>query len=70
MTKTFGAILIVLGILMLAWGGITYTQREKVIDLGPIEATREKKKHIPLSPVAGIAAVAAGVGLVVTSKKD
>jgi hypothetical protein len=40
--KTLGIILIVLGLVGLAWGGFTYTTREKVVDIGPIEATREK----------------------------
>ena len=46
-----GIILIVIGIIALAWGGITYTKREKVLDLGPIQATAEKQKTIPFPPV-------------------
>ena len=60
-----GAILIVLGLAALAYQGITYTSREKVIDIGPLEATAERQKTIPLPPIMGIAAVAAGVALVV-----
>ncbi len=45
-----GIILIVIGILALVYGGITYTKREKVLDLGPIQATAEKQKTIPLPP--------------------
>ena len=42
MNKTLGIILIALGLFGLAWGGFTYTTREKVVDIGPIHATREK----------------------------
>ena len=55
--KLIGLALIVAGVLALALGGIRYTTREKVLDLGPIEATTEKHKMIPLSPIVGIAAV-------------
>jgi hypothetical protein len=59
-----GVVLIVLGIIGLAYQGITYTTREKVIDLGPLKASVEKQKTIPLPPVLGGAAVVAGVFLV------
>ena len=48
-----GIILIVIGIIALAYGGITYTKREKVLDLGPIQATAEKQKTIPFPPGIG-----------------
>ena len=60
-----GAVLIVLGLAALAYQGITYTSREKVIDIGPLEATAERQKTIPLPPIMGIVAVAAGVALVI-----
>jgi hypothetical protein len=59
-----GIVLIILGILALAYQGITYTSREKVIDLGPLKASVEKEKTIPLPPVLGGLAIAAGVFLV------
>jgi hypothetical protein len=59
-----GVILIVLGIVALAYQGITYTTREKVIDLGPLKASVEKEKTIPLPPILGGLAIAAGVFLV------
>jgi len=68
MQKALGAILIVLGLIGLAWGGFTYTTKEKVVDLGPIEATREKSHSVPLPPLAGAAALIGGVALVATSK--
>jgi len=59
--RTIGVILIVLGLVALAYQGISYTTREKVVDLGPIEASKETKKTIPLPPILGIVAVAGGV---------
>jgi hypothetical protein len=60
-----GLVLIVLGLAALAYQGVTYTTREKVLDIGPIHATAEREKTVPLRPVLGIVAVAAGVVLVV-----
>jgi drug/metabolite transporter (DMT)-like permease len=62
--KTLGVILIVLGVVGLAWGGFTYTTREKIIDIGPIQATQEKKHVVPLPPIAGALALIGGVILV------
>jgi hypothetical protein len=59
----------VFGVVALAMGGISYTTREKVVDLGPIEATAERDRNVPLSPIAGIAAVAGGVALVVVGAR-
>ncbi len=70
MNKTLGVILIVLGLAGLAWGGFTYTTREKVIDIGPIHATREETHNVPLPPIAGALALIGGVVLLVTGKKD
>jgi hypothetical protein len=64
-----GLMLIVIGVLALAYQGITYTTRETVIDLGPLKASVEKQKTLPLPPVLGAVALAAGVILVVVGKK-
>jgi hypothetical protein len=64
-----GIVLIVFGIFVLASEGISYTKTEKVLDIGPIEATAKRHKTIPISPVAGGAAVAAGIVLVVMGSK-
>jgi hypothetical protein len=66
-----GIILIVIGIASFAYQGITYTTREKVVDLGPIQVTADKTKTLPLPPiVGGIALVGGIVLLVVGSKKS
>jgi uncharacterized membrane protein len=59
-----GIALIVLGVLALAYQGITYTTREKVIDLGPLQASIDKKKSISLPPIVGALALAGGVVMV------
>jgi hypothetical protein len=64
-----GIALIVLGIVAFAYQGITYTSREKIIDIGPIQATAETKKTIPLSPLLGGVALASGIVLVVVGAR-
>jgi hypothetical protein len=61
--------LIVLGALALAYQGINYTSRETVIDIGPIQATADREKTLPLSPLLGVAVLAAGVGLLVVGMR-
>jgi hypothetical protein len=67
--RTLGMILVVLGLFGLAWGGFTYTTREKVVDIGPIHATREKSHNVPLPPIAGAMALIGGVVLLVAGRK-
>ena len=64
-----GIALIIVGVLALAYQGITYTTREKVIDLGPLKASVDKKKTIPLPPIVGALALAGGVVLVVVGAR-
>jgi hypothetical protein len=65
-----GILLIVLGAFTFAYQGITYTKREKIVDIGPIEATKETHKTIPLPPVLGGLALAGGIGLVVMGNRN
>ena len=60
-----GAVLIVFGLAALAYQGITYTSRETVLDIGPIHATADQQKTVPLPPIVGGTAVIAGVLLLV-----
>jgi hypothetical protein len=59
-----GVVLIIIGVAALAYQGITYTSREKVLDVGPIEATAEKEKTIPIPPIIGGVALAGGLLMV------
>jgi hypothetical protein len=68
--KTLGIILIALGLFGLAWGGLSYTTTEKVVDIGPIHATREKTHNIPLPPIAGAVALLGGVALLVAGRSE
>ena len=64
-----GYILIAIGVISLALGGISYTKREKVLDLGPLEATAERQKTLPLPPLLGGLALAGGVALVIAGSR-
>ena len=65
-----GIVLIVLGVIALAYQGITYTTRKKVLDIGPIQATKEEHKTIPLPPILGGLALVGGVVLLIAGSKD
>jgi uncharacterized membrane protein HdeD (DUF308 family) len=69
MNKAIGAILIVLGLVCLVWGGFTYKTREKVVDIGPIHATREETHNVPVAPVVGALALIGGIVLLVSGRK-
>jgi uncharacterized membrane protein len=64
-----GIVLIVLGIVAFTYQGITYTSREKIIDIGPFQATADTEKTIPLSPLLGGLALVGGIVLVVVGAK-
>jgi hypothetical protein len=67
--KLIGIILIVVGIAAFAYQGITYTTREKVVDLGPLQMTAEKTRTIPLPPIVGAVALVGGIVLLVTGSR-
>lgn len=67
--RVIAVLLIVLGLVALAYGGITMTTRDKVVDLGPVEITQEEKHRLPLPPIVGGVAVAAGIILLVAGTK-
>ena len=69
MLKTVGIILIVLGVVAFIFQGITYTTHKDVIDIGPIHATADTKKTIPLPPVLGGIALVGGIVLLVAGGK-
>ena len=69
MNRTLGFILIALGLFGLAWGGFTYKTSEKVLDIGPIHATREKTHNVPLPPIFGAVALIGGIVLLAIPKK-
>jgi UDP-N-acetylmuramyl pentapeptide phosphotransferase/UDP-N-acetylglucosamine-1-phosphate transferase len=60
-----GVILIVVGLIGLVWGGISWTEEKTVVDIGPIEARAEEQRTIPITPVVGGIALVAGIVLLV-----
>jgi uncharacterized membrane protein YidH (DUF202 family) len=69
MAKVIGVLLIAVGLVVAIGGGFWYKKREKIIDLGPIEATRTSERYFPVSPVIGVATMIAGVALVAVRKR-
>ena len=62
-------ILIAVGVVVFTYQGITYTTREKVVDLGPVQMTAEKTKTIPLPPILGAIALVGGIVLLVVGNR-
>lgn len=67
--KTFGIILLILGIVMLIWSGFTYTKKEKIIDAGPVEVSADKQKSVNWPPYAGGILVVGGLIMVIATRK-
>ena len=68
-TTVLGILLVVLGALALAYQGFSYTHQEKVLDVGPIHATREDREHVNLPPIVGGLALLGGVVLLVVGAR-
>lgn len=68
-TSIIGLLLIVGGLAMLLMGGFSYSKSEKVLDVGPLEATVQTKERVPIPPLVGGLALAAGVALLLVGKK-
>jgi uncharacterized membrane protein HdeD (DUF308 family) len=64
-----GILLIVLGVVALAYEGITYTKTERVIDLGPLKVDAKREKTIPLPPVLGAISLVGGIALLIASRR-
>jgi hypothetical protein len=68
-TKLLAILLIGLGMVALAYQGITYKTRENVVDLGPIHVTSEKSHTLPLPPIVGGIALLGGIAMLVLDGK-
>ena len=64
-----GIILIIIGVIAFAVGGISYTKREKVIDAGPLQVSADREKTIPLPPVLGGICLVGGIVLVIVGSR-
>jgi hypothetical protein len=60
-----GLVLVIIGLVSLLWGGISWTREKTIVDIGPIEARSQERETIPLPPILGGVALAAGVILLV-----
>ena len=67
--KIFGFVLVVLGALALAYGGISYNRQRTVLDVGPFKATATEQKNVPFSPIVGGILLLGGVLLLVVPRK-
>lgn len=67
--RLIAIVLVIVGALLLAYPAITYTTRETVVDVGPIEVTADQEKSIPLPPVLGGVAIGLGALLLVTGRR-
>lgn len=66
--KIAGIVLIVVGLLIVIWGAFGFTTREKVVDIGPIQATKDTEHHVPYGPIAGAIIAVGGVLLLVKGR--
>ncbi len=69
-TTVLGILLTVLGILALAYQGFSYTREKKVLDVGPIHATRDDTEHVSIPPIVGGLALLGGVALLLVGAKQ
>ena len=67
--KFMGFVLVILGVLALVYGGISYNRQKTVLDVGPFKATATEQKNIPLSPIVGGIALLGGILLLVVPRK-
>ena len=67
--KTLGIVLVILGIVALAYQGIQYTSREKILDIGSLEVSANTKKNIPIPPIVGGVSLVAGIALILVDRK-
>jgi drug/metabolite transporter (DMT)-like permease len=68
--KPLGLILVVLGVLALVYQGFTYTTQKKVLDVGPIQATKQEHHTVPLPPILGALALIGGVIILASDRKS
>ena len=68
MTKSVGVVLVAIGLVIMIWGGFGFKTREKVLDLGPFEATKETTHHVPYAPIIGGLVFVGGIAVLVSGR--
>lgn len=68
--KLIGIALIVVGLIGVIWGGISWTQQETVADIGPLEVTTENRESLPIPPIAGAICLIAGTVMVIGTRRS
>jgi hypothetical protein len=68
--KLVGIVLVVLGVVGLAYGGLAWTTTKKVVDMGPLQVTHDETHSVPLPPIAGGVCLIAGVALLVSTGRQ
>ena len=61
--KAVGVVLVVIGMLSLLYGGLSWIRKDKILDAGPVQITKEKREYLPFPPVLGVIALVGGVVL-------
>ena len=65
-----GVLLVALGIVGLIVQNVSFTETKKVVDIGPLQINSEEKHNVPIPTIAGFAAIIAGLGLVIASRRQ
>ncbi len=68
--KVLGVVLMLAGVLALAYGGFTYTTHKKAVDMGPLQVERSKQHSVPVPPLLGLGALAVGAVLFFTGNRS
>ena len=67
--QVLGAALVVIGMVIFLWGGVFWTDRDKLIDAGPIQVTRQEHKGVALPPLFGLLTAVAGLAMLVVPSR-
>lgn len=68
-TRILGAVLVIVGLVGLLWGGVFWTRERTVLDIGPIEAKAQEREGVPISPIVGGLVLVAGVVLLIVPSR-
>jgi hypothetical protein len=68
--RVVGLVLVIIGLVSLLWGGISWTREKTIVDLGPIQARSQERETIPLPPIVGGLALVAGAILLVVRERS